>query len=375
MPQFLALTSRGLGQTLEAELRHLDFKVLKKQSTSVLFESSWKDVYKAHCQLRCATRIIQPILDFKAYNQNDLYYGIHRRHDFTKYITSNQTLAVEAHVSDHQALTDQRFVAQKSKDAIVDQFTEKFGNRPDVDAKNPDLRVIVRIQQSDVSIALDLTGEPMTFRGYRTEAGEAPLREHLAAALVDLSGWTADDALIDPMCGSGTILIEAALKARGGLMPRKSRYLFERWQNFDSAWFAKAQAEVASQAKSISKLKLFGYDKDGKVIARARANAQRAGVEDVIHFEVLPIQKLKAPFSKGVLIANPPYAVRLGEEKKIAKEWEDIAYTLKHEFAGWSCWLLSGNKDVSTALHLKSQRKIPLMNGPMECRFLNYQMR
>lgn len=376
MPRFLALTSRGLGGALHSELHELGFKKLEMGGPNVSFEASWKEVYRAHLQSRVANRILYPILDFQAYNAEDLYSAIFKKHDFTKYITPDQTLAIESHVFEHRELRDQRFVAQKVKDAIVDQFRKKFDRRPDVDAKNPDLQVVVRVNRTDISVAIDLTGEPLSFRGYRQQAGEAPLRETMAAGLVDISGWDRAQPLVDPMCGSGTLLIEAALKARGGLLPRKTPFLFQHLQNFDTAVFAKAQAEAASSIKPIQDLKLFGFDKDPKVIAFARENAKRAGVGDVIHFEVMKIEKLERPegLTNGTLICNPPYAVRLGQEKEIERLWEDLAHTLKTQFQGWSCWLLSGNKDVSNALHLKTSRKVPVYNGPMECRFLHYQI-
>lgn len=376
MPRFLALTSRGLGGALQGELHSLGFSKLEMAGPNVSFECSWKDAYRAHLQLRTANRILLPILDFNAYNADDLYFAILRKHDFSKYITNKQTLAVEAHVFEHRELRDGRFVAQKTKDAIVDQFRNKTGERPDVDAKNPDLNVVVRVNRTAISVSIDLTGQPLSFRGYRTEAGEAPLRETLAAGLIEISDWDMQSPLVDPMCGSGTILIEAALKARGGLQPRQSTFLFQRLLNFDSDAFAKAQAEAANSTRPLQSLKLFGFDKDPRVIAYARANAKRAKVDQFIHFEVSPVERLKAPTTEtGWLIANPPYAVRLGQEKAVERLWEDFSHTLKNEFKGWSCWLLSGNKDVSSALRLKSDRKVPVFNGPMECRFLHYMMR
>lgn len=375
MARFLALTSRGLGGALYNELHSLGFKNLIAQGANVEFEGSWKDAYRAHLQLRVATRIFLPILDFEAYNADDLYYAVHRRHDFTKYIRPKQTLAIEAHVKEHKELRDQRFVAQKTKDAIVDQFREKFDRRPDVNADNPDMQVVIRVNGTKISMAIDLTGEPLSFRGYRLQTGEAPLRETVAAGLVELSDWDGQAPLVDPMCGSGTILIEAALKVRGGIMPRAKRFLFQNLINFDDVVFAKAQAEVANKTQSLKNLKLFGFDRDSKVIAYARANARRAGVSDQIHFEVSPVTQLKSPkVDPGWLIANPPFAVRLGEQDEGLKVWEDLARTLKTEFKGWSCWLLSGNKDVAKALHLKADRRIPVYNGPLECRLLHYQM-
>jgi putative N6-adenine-specific DNA methylase len=379
MPRFLALTSRGLGGALHSELAELGFKKLEMGGPNVSFDGSWKEMYRAHLQSRVANRILLPVLDFQAYNAEDLYNAIFKKHDFTKYIAPEQTIAVESHVFEHRELRDQRFVAQKTKDAIVDQFRKKFDRRPDVDAKNSDLQVVVRVNRTEISVAIDLTGEPMSFRGYRSQAGEAPLRETMAAGLVDIADWNPEQPLLDPMCGSGTLLIEAALKARGGLLPRKSPFLFQHLQNFDSAAFAKAQAEAANSLKSIQNLKLYGFDKDPKVIAFARANAERAGVAGAIHFEVCKAEKLVLPTElknqTGVLICNPPYAVRLGQEKEIERLWEDFSHTLKTQFQGWSCWLLSGNKDVANALHLKTDRKVPVYNGPMECRFLHYQIR
>jgi len=379
MPRFLALTSRGLGGALHSEFHELGFKKLEMGGPNVSFEASWKEMYRAHLRSRVANRILLPILDFQAYNAEDLYSALFKKHDFTKYITPDQTLAVESHVFEHKELRDQRFVAQKAKDAIVDQFRKKFERRPDVDSKNPDLQIVVRVNRTEISVAIDMTGEPLSFRGYRAQAGEAPLRETMAAGLLDISDWNPDQPLLDPMCGSGTLLIEAALKARGGLMPRKSPFLFQRLLNFDSDAFIKIQAETANTTKPIKNLKLYGFDKDSKVIAFARANAKRAGVDDVIHFEVKPVEKLELPEAlkrtPGTLICNPPYAVRLGQEKEIERLWEDFAHTMKTQFQGWTCWLLSGNKDVASALHLKTDRKVPVYNGPMECRFLRYQIR
>ena len=167
MATFLAITSRGLGTALESELQSLGMKKLRPIGPNVEFDSSWKDMYRMHLQLRTATRIFLPILDFEAYNAEDLYSAIIKKHDFTKYITPDQTLAVEAHVFEHKELRDGRFVAQKTKDAIVDQFRKKYDRRPDVNADDPDLQIVVRVNRTAISVAIDLTGKPLSFRGYR----------------------------------------------------------------------------------------------------------------------------------------------------------------------------------------------------------------
>ena len=210
MARFLAITSRGLGDALNREVVDLGLKVLNHNQAGVLFESNWQQMYSANLCLRTATRILLPVLDFAAYDPDQLY-GNMRRHDFTKYINEDDTLAVVATVSEAGPFPNELFVAQKVKDAIVDQFSNKYGRRPSVDKKNPTMKVWVKVKGSNISVSIDTSGESLSQRGYRQDQGLAPLREHLAAGLISQTGWRGECTLIDPMCGSGTLLIEAAL--------------------------------------------------------------------------------------------------------------------------------------------------------------------
>ncbi len=287
MARFFAVTSKGLADVLSQELEGLGLRPLDKGPAGVSFDGSWEDCYRANLELRTATRVLLPVLDFPAYQPEELYANL-RKHDFTKYISVKDTFAIDASVKE-SSFRDQRFVAMKAKDAIVDQFREKFDERPDVDTKSPDLNIMVRIIKNQVSVAIDTTGANLSQRGYRQEAGDAPLREHLAAGLVRMTGWDETIPLVDPMCGSGTLLIEAALMlkniAPGSL--RKS-FAFQKFANFNGELWDKVVTETLNREKPTA-VHLYGYDRDSKIIKVAQRNAERAGVDDVIHSQTLTV--------------------------------------------------------------------------------------
>lgn len=373
MAKFIAVTSKGLADVLTQEIESLGLQVLEKGPAGVTFESNWEGVYRANLTLRTATRIIKPVLDFAAYNPDELYHNI-LKHDFTKYISVKDTFTIDASVT-NSPLRDQRFVAMKVKDAIADQFREKFGERPDVDNDDPDMRVMVRVFKNQVSVSIDTTGENLSHRGYRQEQGEAPLREHMAAALLMMTGWKKDVPIIDPMCGSGTILIEAALMIKNitpGTMRKK--FAFQKFSHFQPEIWDKVVSEALGQEIEESSIKLVGYDRDGKVIRMAERNAERAGVEDLITFERCAVDMLAGPEEKGLMILNPPYGERLGVTEELKDVYRDLAYSLKKNFKGWTCWILSGNEELTKELKLKASRRIPVFNGAIECRFLEYKI-
>ncbi len=400
MATFFALTSRGLVDALRDELAQLGAKNLEKEPGGVYFESNWATVYRANLRLRTATRVVKPILQFPAYKNEDLYNNI-RKFDFTTLIEPHGTLAVEASVRD-SVFQDQRFVAMKVKDAIVDQFRDKYGSRPSVDNDKPDLVIVVRAYKNTFSVSLDTSGDPLFKRGYRIGTGEAPLKEHVAAGLLRLAEWDGETPIVDPMCGSGTILIEAALQARNIAPGTLRRHFgFMGWKGFDSEAFKKEleasmEMEEEGQARvdaalarvypnpigdeaKISKEEkhrplFFGYDVDSKVIKMAQANAREAGVDDLISFRRHAMETLEAPVEKGIIITNPPYGARLGEEETLKDVYRDFSFTLKTRFKGWSAHVLSGNPALSSAMKLKATRKSLVYNGTIECRLLKYDM-
>ncbi|UXR65280.1 THUMP domain-containing protein [Bdellovibrio bacteriovorus] len=373
MPEFFASTARGLVEPLEQELKDLGLKVTNRYIGGVFFESNWEGCYKANLHSRLASRILKPVLDFTAYQPEELYNQI-LRHDFTKYIKPTQTISIDASVSDSK-MRDQRFVAMKVKDAIVDQFREKFGVRPDVDNENPSLRIHVRAIKNQFNVAIDTSGDSLFKRGYRKEVGDAPLKENLAAGLLRLSEWDGQSPLVDFMCGSGTFLIEAAMMSMN-IAPgvNRKRFGFQNWLNYEEDAWEKVVQEAMDAEKEELPFKFYGFDIDKRVLMNAKDNAKRAGVDQVIEFKKESVATVEPPVEKGLIVVNPPYGARIGDEDNLRDVYRDLGFTLKHRFKGWDAWILSGNKELIADLKLKSTRKHFVFNGNIECRFLKYSM-
>ncbi len=373
MAEFFASTARGLVDPLEQELKDLGLKITGKTAGGVYFESNWEGCYKANLHSRMASRILKPTQDFFAYQPEELYAQI-MRHDYTKYIKPNQTLSIDVSVGDSM-MRDQRFIAMKIKDAIVDQFRDKFGIRPDVDNHNPALRVVVRSVKNQFNVSIDTSGDSLFMRGYRKEVGEAPLKENLAAGLIKLSEWDGKSALVDFMCGSGTFMIEAAMMAKN-IAPgiNRKRFGFMSLLNFEQEAWDKVVDEAIAAEKEEIETKFYAYDIDNKVLKAAKENAKAAGVDDVIEFKKESVATVEPPVEKGLIIVNPPYGARIGDEDNLRDVYRDLSFTLKHRFKGWDAWILSGNKDLIADLKLKSTRKHFVFNGNIECRFLKYSM-
>jgi putative N6-adenine-specific DNA methylase len=368
------MTSRGLGDALEGELKAMGAEKTLKAPGGVFFDGNWALCYRANLRLRSASRVVLPILDFPAYSPEELYGNL-RRHDYTKYISTRGTIAVEASVRDCGVFRDQRFVAMKAKDAVVDQFREKFGERPNVDAKKPDLRIIVRAVKSHFAVSIDTTGDALFKRGYRIESVTAPLKENVAAALIELSGWDRQSPIVDPMCGSGTFLIEAALMAMG-VAPGTMRkgFAFQRFLGFKpDEWEFGLDAAMEGEKEELP-FKMYGFDIDRKAVAAARANVHKAGLSEVIEIERHAFETLQAPCPAGTLMTNPPYGERLGDKGDLLETYKNLAFMMKTSFKGWPCWVLSGDPELSAAMRLKAERRIPAFNGKIECRFLKYNM-
>ncbi len=375
MATFFASCPTGMNDLVETELKELGLKTFEKTNGGVLFESNWAGCYKANLNSRYASRILKPILDFPAYQNEDIYHNI-QKHDFTKYIKPNQTLAVDAAITDCKIL-DQRFLAMKVKDAIVDQFRDKFDSRPDVQNTDPDLRIHIRGYKNQYSVSIDTSGSSLFMRGYRQKTGDAPLKENLAAGLVGLSEWDKTSPIVDLFCGSGTILIEAAMMALNmapGL--ERKKFGFMNYSDFNAEVWDEVVQEAIDKEKQNLDFKLYGYDLDKKVLQMAKDNAKNAGVLDFIEFSATPIAVAAPPMdvTSGMIIANPPYGARIGDEDNLKDVYRDLGYSLKHRFMGWTAWILAGNKELLSEMKLKATKKFFVFNGNIECRFLKYEM-
>lgn len=374
MPVFYAPAPRGLKEVLFNEFTDLKLKKLTKVASGVSFEGSWADCYRVNLQSRIANRILKPLTNFIAYEPDEFYRHI-SKHDFTKYIDPNQSLRVEASVTESK-LRDQRFVALKTKDAIVDQFRDKFGERPSVDKERADLSIHVYGSRNEFYVYLDTSGDPLLQRGYRKETNQAPLKETLAAGLIYLAKWDKQTPIVDPFCGSGTILIEAALIARqiapGGF---RKHFAFEKLKNFDAPTFDKIMEEVSELETPDVSIKFYGFDQDRESIRIAKANAKRAGVDDLIEFKQRDITQFTPPAPKGIIITNPPYGMRMGDNAQLEWVYKDFAHVLKEHFNNWDTWILSGSQDLSKSLGLKASQRHQVFNGRIECRYLKYHIK
>ncbi len=365
-----ATTFQGLEDVLAGELAALGAHKVRALRRAVSFYGDTGLLYRANLSLRTAIRVLKPILVYSAVHEQALYEGV-RRIDWTKILSVRDTLAVNA-VAYSKQFRNSQYVALKVKDAIVDQFRDRFGKRPSVDTDNPTVRINMHVQEKQCTLSLDSSGELLHRRGYRIDRGAAPLNECLAAGMVLISDWRARGAFVDPMCGAGTIPIEAALIGDGiapGLL--RNRFGFMNWRDFDERLWMQIHARAKSAVRK-SRAPIIGFDIAGNVIRHARDNARRAGLEGRINFVQKPLETVDPPSGGGVAIMNPPYGVRLGGE--IEQLYKKIGDSLKKSFTGYDAWILSANKEALKHVGLRASAKHTLFNGPMACAFQRYRM-
>lgn len=370
---FFATTAKGVEDVLAAEMRSLGFRGVAIERGGVRFTGDLVACYRANLWLRTASRILVPLAQFPCDSPQRLYDGV-RSIQWNDWLTPDMTLAVECTLRD-SVLTHSGFVALKAKDAIVDTIRDRHGRRPNVNPRQPDLGVHVHLARNVCTVSLDSSGASLDRRGYRTDAGEAPLRETLAAALVEITGWDGTVPLLDPMCGSGTILVEAALKALNrapGLI--RERFGFQHWPGFDSSLWRRLVTEARQGERTSLPAPLLGSDQQTDLLAIAAANARRAGVEQHITFTSGDMRGLAPPTAPGVILFNPPYGRRLGEEEELRGLYRQIGDVLKQRCAGYTAWLLTGGTELAKAVGLRASRRIVLFNGPLECRFLRFDL-
>ena len=321
-----ATCPRGLEALLEQELTAAGAQVVRQLPAGVLFTADAAAEMRANLTSRIATRILRKVGTLKI------------------------------------------------KDAICDRFREETRERPSVDTEAPDVPVYAFFTPDAVTFYLDTSGEPLFKRGFKREASAASIKENLAAGMLRLSGWEPGTPLFDPLCGAGTILLEAAGMALNRAPGRARHFAFEHYRDFDAALWQRIKAEAKAQEKPLTKLPLFGADRDRWVLDKARNNLAAAGYADVIELKVSDVLDLKAPAPTGTLVTNPPYGERIGEAEELADWYPLLGDWLKQNFAGWQAWIISGDPLLPKAIGLKASRRIPLFNGQIETRFLQYKL-
>jgi putative N6-adenine-specific DNA methylase len=367
----IAKTISGLEEVLVRELEALGAGSVMKLNRAVSFSGDTETLYKINYSCRTALRILKPLFHFEITEQQDLYDKIHE-FPWEDYLDAEHSLAIDAVIS-YTVFTNSQFVAQKSKDAIVDRLREKLGKRPSVDTENPDLKINVHLFKDLCTVALDSSGQSLHRRGYRKSTGPAPINEVLAAGLVQLSEWDRVTPLFDPMCGSGTLLIESAMLARN--IPAgyfREEWGFMKWRDYDAALWEKVMHDC-NQLITSDRLIMHGSDRSERAIESARENLKFTNLYEDISLEVKSFEDARPPFEKGFIISNPPYDERLQIDDSLAF-YKMIGDTLKRKYAGYTAWLISSDLESIKFIGLRPSRRIPVFNGPLECRFIKFDL-
>jgi len=369
--KMLAKTQYGLEEILAQELRQLGASGVEIGTRNVTFMGDKGFMYKANLCCRTAIKILKPITGFNIFTEEDLYQKVYAI-PWENYMDSKGTLAVDATVFSEK-FTHSQYVALKTKDAIVDRFRDKEGHRPDVDLDHPDLRINVHIDRNICTISLDSSGSSLHKRGYKVATTMAPINEVLAAGMILLSGWTGQCDFMDPMCGGGTILTEAAMIACN--IPanlNRKEFGFENWPDFDVDLYELIEGAALKKIRDFN-FKIYGYDKDGRTLERAKENIESANLQEFITIREQDFFESKKETDRPIhIVFNPPYDERLAAN--VEELYGSIGTTLKHGYPGTQAWMITSNMEALKHVGLRPSRKIKLYNGKLESKFVRYEM-
>lgn len=369
---YFATCGRGIEPVLAGELRALGAADVRAGRGGVHFAGDRALLYQANLWLRTAVRVLQPVLEAKVTSPDELYQAV-RGVDWSRYLTPEHTLAVDCNVRDSH-ITHSKYAALRTKDAICDQFVERCGRRPSVDVDRPMVGLNLHVYRDEAVLSLDSSGDSLHKRGYRPILTRAPLNEALAAAILLLTGWKGDVPLADPLCGSGTLPIEAAwiaLRRPPGLT--RKHFGFQGWMDYDVALWAALRDEARRGVGKRLSAPVLGSDVRADAVAFATKNARAAGIGHLLHFEVRDVRDFRPPEGPpGVFVCNPPYGERIGEEKELRGLYRTIGEVLRERCRGWKGFLFTGNARLAREVGLTPAAETPLFNGKIPCRLLEY---
>jgi putative N6-adenine-specific DNA methylase len=372
--RYFATCARGLEPILADELTRLRALDVRPGRGGVAFAGDRPLLYRANLWLRTAIRVLVPILDAPAASSDELYEAV-RSLEWSRYLTPDHTLAVDANVRD-SAITHSQYSARRVKDAICDQFRERTGRRPSVDTHRPMIGLNLHVYRNTATLSLDSSGDSLHKRGYRPVQTIAPLNEALAAALVLRSGWSGNTSFVDPLCGSGTLPIEAAwiaLNRPPGLT--RKHFGFMGWMDFDVAEWTAIRDEARQHVSKSPAHPIIGADQRRDVIEMSRANARAAGIGNLAQFEVTALQNFRPPAGPpGTLICNPPYGERIGDEQELVGLYRKLGEVIRKRLAGWNMWVFTGNERLADEIGLRRTEEVALFNGKIPCRFIHYSV-
>lgn len=373
MNQYFATVARGLETIAAQELESLGAQDIKPDFTGVYFAGDRALLYRVNLWSRTIFRVLVPIAEFRCYDSKMLYREV-QKIPWDEYLEPHNTLAVNC-TGGNENLNHTHFTALQVKNAIADQQRLQFNKRSNVDVENPDLLINLHIHRDRAILSLDSSGGSLHRRGYRPAMGLAPLKETLAAALLEMAEWTPDLPFLDPMCGSGTLPLEATLKGLNiapGLF--REKFGFMTWRDFDEPLWDKLWAEAENSELPELKEIIAGCDRDSDMLDQARINAQQAGISGKIKFARTELSELEAPTDRGILICNPPYGERLGDASELGDLYKMLGDIFKQRFKGWNAFILTGNKELGKQVGLRTSKRIPVFNGSIPCTLLKYEL-
>jgi putative N6-adenine-specific DNA methylase len=372
MERFFATCPRGLEAQLAEELGCAGALRTEAVPGGVGFAGDWEACYRANLWSRTATRILWRVAHGPYKREEDIY-RLARDVPWQAHFSVRRTLRVYM-TAIRSPLRSLDFATLRIKDAVCDRFRAETGERPSIDTAAPQVRIHAFLSGGEATLYLDTSGEPLYKRGYKYASVEAPLKENLAAGILMLTGWRPGMPLLDPMCGSGTFLLEAALMAHDIAPGLARKFGFSRLARFDAALWQKLRTEAARRRKPVASQPLFGSDISQDQVERARQNLAAAGLHESVRLECADLLQRTPPAAEGVLIANPPYGVRLEEAQRLAAFYPRLGDALKRRFAGWRCYFLSADPQMAKLIGLKATKRTPLFNGALECRLLEYRI-
>ncbi|MGB8856251.1 MAG: class I SAM-dependent RNA methyltransferase [Burkholderiales bacterium] len=369
---FFAPCPRGLEAPLADELRELGAHDVAAADAGVSFSGDFALCYRVNLQSRIASRILWSIDTWEYKTEDDVYEGV-KGLPWDKCFTVSKTIAVTVNAV-KCPLRSLDFITLLIKDAVCDRFRDLCSERPSVETHNPDVRIHAFLNATHVTLYLDTSGEALFKRGLRVSSGDAPLKENLAAGILRMANWKPGIPLVDPMCGSGTFLLQAAQIALD-IAPGLNRpFGFANLLNFDEKSYAQIHEELIARCKPVTKLPIYGSDLYGEALDDAKANLQAAGLTDAVQLKQANVLEISPPAESGIMVMNPPYGVRLGEQRDLAEFYPKLGDVLKQKFSGWNAYILSADMRLPKLIHLAASKRTPLFNGKLECRLFEYKM-
>lgn len=372
MNHYFAICPRGLETLLQDELAALGATELKITHGGVHFAGDWAVCYRANLESRLATRILWHLVTAPYTREDDIYRLAVRQLWPNHFSVANTFRVVTTAIKCPLKSLD--FVTLRVKDAVCDRFREDVGERPNIDTRYPDVSVHVFLTADRCTLYLDTSGQPLWQRGFRRASVDAPVKENLAAGILKLSGWQPDTPLVDPMCGSGTFLLEAVQMALDRAPGLDRHFGFERLKKFDAALWTHIRNAALARVKNPAQLDIRGSDHDERAVRATRRNLEEAGFSQWVRVDTADLLELSAPAPAGTLVANPPYGERLGEQEALAEFYPQLGAALKRHWAGWNCFFFTADLRLPKLMGLKPSRKTPLYNGPLECRLFEIRM-